>query len=124
MGVRFFKCSHCGNIVTFVGDKHCTTTCCGELMTELLPNKVEASVEKHVPVVSVVDQVVNVEVGSIPHPSTVEHHIAWIAISTEKGVQIKYLEHTSPAKVTFVLAQGEKLDKVYAYCNLHGLWSN
>ena len=52
---------------------------------------------------------------------TEEHHIAWIAVETKNGSQIKYLDHTGATKVEFALG-GEDVEAVYAYCNLHGLW--
>jgi superoxide reductase len=122
--MKFYRCSHCGNIITFLEEKTTHVSCCGQRMEELIVNSKEASLEKHVPFVKVVDNNVSIEVGSIIHPSTVEHHIAWIAIQTNKTVQIKYLENTEKPSANFILADSEKLIKAYAYCNLHGLWSN
>ena len=51
---------------------------------------------------------------------TEEHHIAWIAVETKNGSQIKYLDHTGAPKVD--LHWAVKMEAVYAYCNLHGLW--
>ena len=50
--------------------------CCGDPMTELKPNTVEASQEKHLPVVTIEGNIVKVKVGSVEHPMTEEHHIA------------------------------------------------
>ena len=95
--------------------------CCGMKMTELVPNTEEASVEKHLPVVTVDGDKVNVKVGSVPHPMVEEHHIVWVYLQTDRGGQRKCLEIGADPEVTFALAD-EKPVAVYAYCNLHGLW--
>ena len=88
-------------------------------MTRLEAGVVEASKEKHIPVVTVEGNTVQVSVGSVAHPMTEEHHIAWVYLQTDCGGQRKCLKG-EPA-VTFALAD-EKPVAVYAYCNLHGLW--
>jgi superoxide reductase len=47
--------------------------CCGEEMTELAPNAKEASVEKHLPAVTVSGEGINVRIGSAPHPMEEAH---------------------------------------------------
>ena len=86
-------------------------------MTELKPNTVEASQEKHLPVVTIEGNIVKVKVGSVEHPMTEEHHIAWIYLETEQGGQRKKLAVGSKPE-----AGGDKVVGVYEYCNLHGLW--
>ena len=96
--------------------------CCGDPMTELKPNTVEASQEKHLPVVTIEGNIVKVKVGSVEHPMTEEHHIAWIYLETEQGGQRKKLAVGSKPEAEFALAGGDKAVGVYEYCNLHGLW--
>jgi superoxide reductase len=92
-------------------------------MQELVPNTVDASNEKHVPVVTRLDDCkIKVEVGSVAHPMTEEHHIAFIVLETNRGFQKADLAHEGAAEVVFALADGEKPVAVYEYCNLHGLW--
>ena len=50
---RFYVCEHCGNLVNAVHDCGVPMMCCGQEMTELVANTVEASREKHLPVVEV-----------------------------------------------------------------------
>lgn len=88
----------------------------------LKANSTDAALEKHVPVVTVGGNKVHVEVGSTIHPMTEAHHIAFIALVTDKKVDRKNLEPTSSPIADFVLADGEKVLEVYEYCNLHGLW--
>ena len=53
MEARFFICEHCGNLITFVENKGVPVMCCGQKMTELVPNTSDGAGEKHVPVVEI-----------------------------------------------------------------------
>ena len=90
-------------------------------MTKLEPGTVEASHEKHIPVVCVEGNVVTVTVGSVEHPMAAEHSIVWVYLQTDKGGQRKCLEVGKAPVVKFALMD-EKPVAAYAYCNLHGLW--
>ena len=118
---RFYICEHCGNLVGLIHNAGVPLMCCGQKMTPLEPGTVEASTEKHIPVVTVEGHTVEVEVGSVPHPMTEEHGIQWVYLQTDKGGQRKCLEAGTAPVVTFALAD-EKPVAAYAYCNLHGLW--
>jgi superoxide reductase len=118
---KFYVCKHCGNVVTFIHESGAPLVCCGEKMTEIVPNTTEAAVEKHLPVVTTEGNTVSVVVGSVEHPMTPEHYIQWIYLETEKGFQFKYLTLEDKPKAVFVL-EGEKPVAAYEFCNLHGLW--
>lgn len=120
--VKLYKCAHCGNIVEMVEDRGVTPVCCGEAMKLLDPNTTDAATEKHVPVVEVSGNKVVVKVGSAEHPMTEEHHISFIILETDKGVQRKALDHTGKPEAEFTLLDGEKPVAAYEYCNLHGFW--
>lgn len=122
MKEKFYICKHCGNIITFIEDKGVPVKCCGENMSELIPNTTDAVTEKHVPEVKVEGNKVLVQVGSVLHPMLEEHHISWVSIATNLGCQIKYFKVDGEPKAEFYLADGEELQTVYEYCNLHGLW--
>lgn len=122
MDMKFFVCEHCGNIIAMVKDKGVPVMCCGQKMTELVPNTEDAAQEKHVPVYEVKGNNVEVTIGAVEHPMLDEHYIEWIAIQTDKGNQRKALKPGDAPKAAFALLDGEKLVAVYAYCNLHGLW--
>jgi superoxide reductase len=120
MAMKFYKCRHCGNVVEKLVDSKVPVVCCGEKMEELVPNTMDASNEKHVPVVTRLDgNTIKVEVGSVPHPMLPEHHIAFIYVETENG-GIKVNLKDKPGAVICTCA--EKPVAVYEYCNLHGLW--
>ena len=120
--MKFYKCNHCQNLIEMVDDRKVNPVCCGEKMMELVPGKVDASLEKHVPVVEVKEGVVEVMVGSVAHPMTEEHLIEWIVVETDKGVYRKNLKAGDAPMARFMLLDDEKVVNVYAYCNLHGLW--
>ena len=120
MATKFYKCRHCGNVIQKVVDNRVPVVCCGEKMEELVPGIMEASVEKHLPVITWLDfNVMKVEVGSVAHPMLPEHHIAFIYVETEHGgIRVDLND-----KPEAVIALGEeKAVAVYEYCNLHGLW--
>lgn len=120
MATKFFKCRHCGNVVTKVVDSGVPVVCCGEKMEELIPNTVDASGEKHLPVVTRInDCSIKVEVGSVAHPMLPEHHIVFIYVETENG-GIRVDLKDKPEAV--VCTCTSKPIAVYEYCNLHGLW--
>ena len=50
---KFFICKHCGNLVGMIHNAGVKIICCGEPMTELVPNTTDAAGEKHLPVVEV-----------------------------------------------------------------------
>ena len=118
---KFYICEHCGNIIGKIHDSGVSVVCCGQKMKNLEAGVVEASREKHIPVVKVEDGIVKVSVGSVIHPMSAEHHIAWVYLETDKGGHRKCLEIGAEPNVSFSVA-GEKPIAVYAYCNLHGLW--
>ncbi|MBQ8827546.1 MAG: desulfoferrodoxin [Clostridia bacterium] len=118
---RFYICEHCGNIVGMVHDAGVPLMCCGQKMTKLEAGTVEASREKHIPIVMVDGNTVKVSVGSVAHPMTEEHSITWVYLQTDRGGQRKCMIPGTEPAVTFALTD-EKPIAVYAYCNLHGLW--
>ena len=120
--VKIYICPICGNIITKIKDSGVPVVCCGKPMIELIPNKEDAAVEKHIPVYEIKDNEVIVKVGSVNHPMEEQHYIEWIMIETNKGIQIKKLEYKNKPEAIFGLATEENLERVYAYCNLHGLW--
>ena len=110
MEQKFYICEHCGNIIAKVKDAGVPVMCCGQPMKEIVPGTVEASTEKHIPVYSV------------EHPMAAEHFIEWISLQTKQGNQRKVLKPGDKPEARFALCEGDEVEAVYAYCNLHGLW--
>ena len=122
MSEKFLICKKCGNIVKIIHESGTSIMCCGEKMEELIPGTVDAAKEKHVPVYTTEKNKVNVTVGEIHHPMQEEHYIEWISIQTKYGNQIKKLKAGEKPEACFALCDGDSIEAVYAYCNLHGLW--
>ena len=122
MDLKFYKCPRCGNVVIKVVDSGAGLTCCGTNMVELKAGTTDAATEKHVPVYTVEGNTVSVAVGSVAHPMLEEHLINFIAVVTSDGYQVKNLKAGEEPKATFTLNEGEEVEAVYEYCNLHGLW--
>ena len=122
MEMTFYRCAHCGQIVAIVKKTGDPVICCGEPMKELIPGTTDAAAEKHVPSFEVKGDVVEVTVGSVEHPMLEEHYIEWIAVQTKQGNQRKSLEPGEPPKACFRICDGDEVEAVYAYCNLHSLW--
>ena len=96
--------------------------CCGQKMTKLVAGTTEASLEKHIPVYTVENNKVHVVVGSVEHPMVPEHYIEWVSIQTKFGNQRKALVPGQKPEVCFSICEGDEVEAVYAYCNLHSLW--
>jgi superoxide reductase len=119
---KFYACARCGNIVDLINDKSVPLVCCGEKMSQLVPNIVDASVEKHLPVITqATADSISVQVGSVLHPMESGHHIAFVYVESTQGSQRKNLNINEEPKLTFCFSN-DKPTAVYAYCNLHGLW--
>ncbi len=120
---KVYKCPHCGNIVTVMNYGGGTLVCCGDPMILLVAGEQDtAAKEKHIPVVTASGSVIDVAVGSVPHPMTAEHYIQWIAVVTDTQVYTQYLTSADAPKASFTLPEGTADFEVYEYCNLHGLW--
>lgn len=121
--MEFYKCKHCGNIVTFLHNSGAPLSCCGEQMQKMPENTTDASVEKHVPVMQKDGNVITVKIGSVTHPMEANHYIMWIVLQTKTGYMVKKLKAGEAPEAVFELTTGDEVVKVYEYCNLHGLWS-
>lgn len=120
--LQVFKCAPCGNMVQSVHAGSGQLVCCGQPMTLFEENTVEASVEKHVPVVEKFNGGLKVKVGDVAHPMIDTHYIEWIEVIAEGKVYKEFLNPGSAPEAVFLLDANDFT--VRAYCNLHGLWKN
>lgn len=118
---QIYKCAVCGNIVEVVHVGGGSLVCCGQPMVLQEENTVDASVEKHVPLIEKTDKGVKVKIGSTPHPMEADHYIEWIEIISEERVLRKYLKPGDSPEAEFEI-EGEVVAR--EYCNLHGLWKS
>ena len=122
MEQKFFICETCGNIIAMVKPSGVPVVCCGKPMKQIVPNTTDAAQEKHVPAWSKEGNLVKVQVGSVAHPMIPAHYIEWVSLQTKAGNQRKALAPEQAPEVTFAPTDGDEVEAVYAYCNLHGLW--
>jgi len=118
---QFFRCAHCGQIVSILRDAGVPIVCCGQRMDRLVPNATDAAQEKHVPVVAREGDMLTVRVGSAAHPMLAEHSIEWVYLHMAGGGQRRILSPGEAPEAVFCVGRGQALE-AYAYCNLHGLW--
>jgi len=117
---QIYKCNVCGNIVEVLHTGVGELVCCGQPMQLMSENTVDASKEKHVPVIEKTDSGIKVKVGSVPHPMEDAHYIEWIELIADGSSCMKFLKPGDAPEAVFDV----KADSVTAraYCNLHGLW--
>jgi len=96
-------------------------SCCGEEMSLLKPNTTDAAGEKHVPVVVDKGDFIEVNIGSVEHPMTPEHHILFIIVVTADKVYKAELKPGDKPSATFPIKLSEVIE-VREFCNLHMLW--
>lgn len=90
--------------------------------------------EKHVPVIEVRGNVVEVSVGKeVAHPNTLEHHIKWIRLygikkDSNLPVDIAYFDVAptlaQPKMIAELILTDYKELYAVSYCNIHGVWEN
>ncbi|MBN1917251.1 MAG: desulfoferrodoxin [Verrucomicrobia bacterium] len=118
--LQVYKCNVCGNIVEVLHTGAGELVCCNEPMKLQSENTVDATKEKHVPIIEQVEGGVKVTVGSVPHPMTPEHWIEWIELLADGQACRRFLNPGDRPEAVFSI----KAAKVSAreYCNLHGFW--
>ena len=118
---QIWHCAICGNVVEAVFGGDGELVCCGEPMGLLEEQAQDATLEKHVPVVTDLGNSIKVVVGSVPHPMVEKHYIAFIEVLTEKKVYRHELKPEEAPEAEFPVKMSE-VKLVREYCNLHGLW--
>ena len=118
---QIYKCDACGNIVVVIHAGGGELVCCGAPMKLMVENTVDASKEKHVPVIEKIAGGYKVKVGSVAHPMEEKHYIEWIELMADGMVMTKLLKPGDAPEAVFIT--DAKNVSVREYCNLHGLWS-
>jgi superoxide reductase len=117
---QVYKCALCGNIVEVIHVGGGQLVCCGQPMTLQTENTVDASKEKHVPVIEKTADGYKVSVGSVAHPMEEKHYIEWIELLADGKVYRQFLQPGSVPEAYFEVDATEVSAR--EYCNLHGLW--
>jgi superoxide reductase len=115
-----YKCEVCGNIVEVVHAAGGTLVCCGQPMTLVSENTVDAAKEKHIPVIEKIAEGYRVSVGSVAHPMEEKHYIEWIELLADGISYRKFLKPGNLPEALFPISAAQAGAR--AYCNLHGLW--
>ena len=119
--MKFYRCKNCGNVEMLQEGESKELVCCGMKMDELKSKSVDASFEKHVPHCTVEDNKIKVSVGEVLHPMTEEHYIMFIMRVVDNKIDRVDLSPNDIPTTEFDYVKGSK---IYAYCNLHGLFES
>lgn len=118
--LEVYKCNLCGNIVEVFQGGAGALVCCGEDMQLLVENTVDASKEKHVPVIEKGNGTITVKVGSVPHPMEDAHYIQWVELIADGKVYRQMLKPGQAPEATFCISATQVTAR--EHCNLHGQW--
>ena len=119
--LEIYKCELCGNIVEVVHASGGELVCCGKPMKNMVAGTVDASKEKHIPVIENKSGTYNVLIGSVAHPMEDKHYIEWVQINSGNKSYREFLKPGQEPKAIFDLKSGKITAR--EYCNLHGLWA-
>jgi len=119
--LEIYKCEICGNIVEVLHGGGGELVCCGEAMKLFAENTVDASKEKHVPVIERNGDTITVKVGSVPHPMEEKHYIEWIEIIAGGKSCRQFLKPGEVPEAVFKTSETQVTAR--EYCNMHGLWT-
>lgn len=119
---QIYKCNICGNIIEVLHTGADSLVCCGQPMELLKENTIDASKEKHVPIIEKIGNITKVKVGSTAHPMEDDHYIEWIEVITKDKVHRKFLQPGDAPEADFEIV--EDVISAREHCNLHGLWKS
>lgn len=121
---QIYRCSVCGNIVEVTHEGAGELVCCGQPMVLQDEKSADEGMEKHVPVIDIQDDVVEVMVGEIPHPMEDAHFIEWIELDIDGVLFKKYLKPGDEPKAVFAKPKEYTNISAREYCSVHGLWKS
>lgn len=118
--LQIYKCEICGNMVEVIHEGVGQLVCCNQPMKLQEENTVDASKEKHVPVIEKIEGGYKVKVGSVPHPMEEKHYIEWIELVADGRSYREFLKPGQAPEAIFMIPASNVSAR--EYCNLHGLW--
>ncbi len=108
---EFYVCPVCGNIIHTTGET--LVSCCGITLPPLVPESADSEHEIKVNVVE------NEYFVKVEHSMEKDHFISFLAAISDQQVQFFKLYPEGRAETRF---QINRVKKIYAYCNRHGLF--
>ena len=108
---QFYVCPVCGNVIQTIGEA--LISCCGITLPPLEPETADA---EHGIQTEVVEDEYFV---SLDHPMEREHYISFLAAVSDQTVQLVKLYPEGNAEARFKI---DRVKKLYAFCNRHGLF--
>ena len=109
---RFYVCPICGNVIQSTGEA--VISCCG---ITLPPQEAEKMDEDHTIRLEEVEDEYYV---TVDHPMDKTHYISFLAAVSDQYIQFVKLYPEWNAEARFKI---NRVDRIYAYCNRHGLFS-
>lgn len=109
--VQFYVCPVCGNVIQTIGEA--VVSCCG---VTLPPSDPEPADNEHLIRAEIVEDEYFV---TLDHPMTRDHYISFLAAVSDQGVQLVKLYPEGNAEARFKI---DRVSRLYAYCNRHGLF--
>ena len=118
---KFYVCPVCGNVIQSIGEA--VISCCGITLPPAIPepaNDARAIPDSADDVHSMNIEIVEDEYYvTLDHPMTKDHYISFIAALSDQGIQFVKLYPEGNAEARF---KRNRVEKLYAYCNRHGLF--
>ena len=108
---KFYVCPICGNVIQTTGEA--VISCCG---ITLPPLEADAMDEEHTIKLEVVEDEYYV---TLDHSMTKTHYITFLAAVSDQGIQLVKLYPEGGAETRFKI---NRVERVYACCNRHGLF--
>ncbi len=118
--LEVYKCEVCGHIIEVMHGGKGDLVCCDKPMKLMVENTVDASKEKHIPVIEKTSGGIKVKVGTVAHPMEEKHYIEWIEIIADGKVYRQYLNPGQAPEAIFSIDAKEITAR--EYCNIHGHW--
>lgn len=108
---KFYVCPVCGNVIRTTGEA--VISCCGITLPplEAEPADADHAIQK--------ETVEDEYYVTVAHPMTKDHYISFLAAVSDQGMQFVKLYPEGNAEARFKI---NRVRKLYAYCNRHGLY--
>ena len=108
---KFYVCPVCGNVIRSIGEA--VVSCCGITLPPVEPE--DADADHAIRVENVEDEYYI----SVDHSMDKEHYISFLAAVSDQSVQFVKMYPEGQAEARFKI---NRVRKIYAYCNRHGLF--